>query len=218
MCYARPISRISLVACAALFLVSAALAQEVIDRIVARVENDVILQSDLQLLARYQTLVDGKSQSDADNLDHLIDQWIVRNEASIARTPHPSDADVDRGIQRLQQSFASKEDYEARRTLAGLSENDVKQLTADQIYLNNYLDSRFRPNVQVDEAAIQNFYQTAVLPRAQARGQSPPSLEAAHDYIQEALVQQGINDQADRWLKESRNRLHVSKMLEENQR
>jgi parvulin-like peptidyl-prolyl isomerase len=213
---ARPICRISLFAFAAVVFVSSALAQEVIDRIVARVENDIILQSDLQLLARYQLLVDGKSQSDADNLERLIDQWIVRNEAAAARTPHPSDPETERGLQRLQQSFASKDDYDARRKLAGLSENDVRQLTSEQIYLNSYLDSRFRPGVQVDETAIQIFYETAVVSRAKARGQNPPSLEAAHDYIQEALVQQGIDEQADRWLKESHTRLHIAKMLQEN--
>ena len=191
-------------------------AQEVIDRIVARVENDVILLSDVRLLARYQLLVDGKSESDAEILDRLIDQWIVRTEATVARTPQPSDADMDRGLQRLQRSFASKEDYEARRKLAGLSEADVGRLIADQIYLNSYLDTRFRPSVQVDEQAIQDFYQNSLLPRAQARGQNPPSLDAAHDYILEALVQSGINEQADRWLKESHGRIHVTKMLEEN--
>jgi hypothetical protein len=191
-------------------------AQEVIDRIVARLEHDVILLSDVQLLAHYQLLVDGKSEPDGDILNRLIDQWIVRNEASIARTPLPADAEVERALQRLQQSYASKEDYEARRKLAGLSEDDIRRLTVDQVYLNNYLDSRFRPSVQVDEQAIQDFYQNVVLPRAKARSQSPPSLDAAHDYIQEALVQRGINEQADRWLKESHTRLHVTKMLEES--
>jgi len=192
-------------------------AQQVFDRMVARVENDIILLSDVRLLSRYQLFVDGKSESDAQILDRLIDQWIVRNEASVARTPKPAQAEIDRGLQRLQQSFDSKNDYEARRKLAGLSEAEVRRLIADQLYLNNYLDSRFRPSVQVNEQAIEAFYQNALLPRAKARGQNPPSLDAAHDYIQEALVQAGINEQADRWLNESRARIHVTKMLGENQ-
>ena len=192
-------------------------AQQVLDRMVARIENDIILLSDVRLLSRYQLLVDGKSESDEEILNRLIDQWIVRNEATVARTPKPTEAEIDRGLQRLQQSFASKDDYEARRKLAGLSEADVRRLTADQLYLNNYLDTRFRPSVQVNEQAIEAFYQNALLPRAKARGQNPPSLDAAHDYIQEALVQQGINQQADRWLNESRARIHVTKMLGENQ-
>jgi hypothetical protein len=191
-------------------------AQEVIDRIVARVENDVILLSDVRLLSHYQLLVNGKSESDAEILDRLIDQWIVRSEATVAHTPKPSAADIDAAMQRLQQSFANRPDYEARRKLAELSEAEVRTLTADQLYLDNYLDSRFRPSVQVDEQAIQTFYQDAVLPRAKARGQNPPSLDAAHDYIQEALTQDGINAQADQWLKESHTRIRITKLLEEN--
>ena len=191
-------------------------AQEVIDRVVARIEKDVILLSDVQLLSRYQLLVEGKSENEAEILDRLVDQWIVRNEAVVARTPQPSDAEVDRALQRLKRSFASEQDYQARRKLAGLTEGEVRDLTINQIYLNSYLDSRFRPSVQVDEKAVQDFYENAVLPRAKARGQEPPSLDSAHDYIQEALVQRGINDQADRWLKEGHARIHVTKMLEEN--
>ena len=192
-------------------------AQQVIDRIVARIENDVILLSDVRLLSRYQLFVDGKSESDAEILDRLIDQWIVRNEANVARTPKPSEAEIDRAQQRLEKSFDSKDDYEARRKLAGLSEANARRLMADQLYLNNYLDSRFRASVQVNEQAIEAFYQNALLPRAKARGQNPPSLDAAHDYVQEALVQAGINEQAERWLNESRARIHVTKMLGENE-
>lgn len=214
----RTISAIFLLASAFQLSCQRLRAQEIIDRIAARVENDVILLSDVRLLSRYQLLVNGKSESDSAILDRLIDQWIVRSEAIAAHTPKPSDADIDAALQRLQQSFANRPDYEARRKLADLSEAEVRALTADQLYLDNYLDSRFRPSVQVDEQAIQNFYQNAVLPRAKARGQNPPSLDAAHDYIQEALVQDGINAQADRWLKEGHARIHVTKMLEENHR
>lgn len=193
----------------------AAAAQEVIDRVAARIENDVILLSDVRLLAEYQLLVDGKSESEGELLDRLIDQWIVRNEANAARTPPPSDADIERGLRRLRQSFDSEQEYESRRRLSGLSEADVRRITADQVFLNNYLDSRFRPTVQVDEQAVREFYERSVVPRAQARGTAPPTLDAAHDFIQEALVQRGINQQADVWLKESHGRLRVTRMLEE---
>jgi hypothetical protein len=190
-------------------------AQEVVDRIVARVENDIILLSDVHELSWYQQLVDGKSESDAAVLDRLIDQWIVRTEADTARFPHPSDAEVERGLQRFRNSFVTPEEYEKRKKQSGLSDAEVKSMMEKQLYLSNYLDSRFRPAVQVDQKAIEDFYQNGVVPRAKARGQEPPSLDAARDYIQEALVQQGINEQADRWLKESRARLHVEQFMNE---
>lgn len=190
-------------------------AQEVVDRIVARVENDVILLSDVRALSRYQQFLDGKSETDAQILDRLIDQWIVRTEADVSHSPRPSEAEIDRGLTRVRNLFASEQEYEARRKQAGLTEQDVRAIVASQLYLSNYLESRFRSAVQIDPKEIEDFYQTAVVPRAKARSQEPPSLEAARDSIQEALIQSGINLQAEQWLKESRLRLHVEKFLDE---
>lgn len=191
-------------------------AQELLDQIAARVESDIILRSEVRTLSHYQLLVDGKSESDAAILDRLIDQWIVRNEADTARFPHPSDAEITHGIEHLQASFASPEEYQARKKQSGLSDKEIQRMIAEQLYLSNYLDSRFRPAVQVSAKQVEDFYQEAVIPRAKARNQSPPPLDASREYIQEALVQRGINDQADIWLKESRARLHVEKFLKES--
>lgn len=189
-------------------------AQEIIDRVAARVESDIILLSDVRVLARYQQLVDGKSESDAQILDRLIDQWIVRNEAETARFPRPSEDEIARGVERVQKSFPSPAEYEARRKEIGLTDADVRNMLSSQLYLSNYLDSRFRPSVKIEPKEVEDFYEKAVIPRAQARGQAPPSLDAARDYIREALVQRSIDEQAERWLNESRGRVHVEKMLE----
>jgi len=193
-------------------------AQEILDRIVARVENDIILFSDVRALSRYQELVDGKSETEDQILDRLIDQWLVRTEADVSHFPHPSDADIDSGVSRLQKSFASIDEYEARKKQNGLSDAEIRRIVGLQLFLSNYLDSRFRPGVQIDPKAIEDFYVNKVVPQANSRGQEPPSLDAARDFIQEALIQQGINEQADRWLKESRVRLHIEKLLEEGAR
>lgn len=196
-------------------LTSPLFAQQVIDRIAARIENDVILLSDVKQLGRYQFLVDGKSESEQQLLDRLIDQWVVQNEADASRFPRPADAEINQGLEQLKKSFASPQQYEERKKQSGLTDLQVRDKMATQLYLTNYLDSRFRPSVQVDAKSIEDFYKTAVLPRAKARGQEPPTLEASREIIQEALVQQSINAQADQWLKESRARIHVERMLDE---
>jgi len=187
--------------------------QEIVDGIAARVENDVILLSDIRALSRYQQFLDGKSETDSEILDRLIDQWVVRTEADVSLFPHPYETEIERELERLRKSFASEEQYETRRKQSGLSEAEVRSIVASQLYLSNYLDSRFRPSVQVDSKAIEDFYASTILPQAKARGQEPPTLDAAHDFIQEALVQRGINEQAEKWLKESRARLHVEILL-----
>jgi hypothetical protein len=195
--------------------VTAAASQEVIDRIVARIENGVILLSDVRALSRYQQFVDGKAEGDSQVLDRLIDQWIVRTEADVSRFPQPGAPEIDRGVERLRKSLGSQEEYETRKKLCGLNDQDIRAMVAAQLYLSNYLDSRFRPGVRIEPQAVEDFYRDSLVPRANARGQVPPSLEAARDYIEEALIQEGINTQAEQWLKESRARLHIEKLLDE---
>jgi parvulin-like peptidyl-prolyl isomerase len=190
--------------------------QEVVDRIAARVENDVILLSEVHELSRYQKLVDGKSESDAQILDRLVDQWIVRTEAAAARFPRPAAGEIDRSMELLKKSFASDAEFETRKRESGLTDAQVREVVEAQLYLSNYLDSRFRPAVQIDPQEVLKFYQEALVPRAKARGQEPPTLEAARDAIQEALFQRGINAQAEQWIRESRTRLHVDKLLAED--
>jgi parvulin-like peptidyl-prolyl isomerase len=199
-----------------LALAAFACAQEVVDRIVARVDNDIILLSDVRELARYQNFVDEKTENDSQILDRLIDQWIVRSEAKAALFPQPSDEDVQRSLARLKRLFSSPEEYEERRKQAGLTDEDIMRMQRSQLYLSNYLDSRFRASIQVDEKDIEDFYKTRVIPRAGARGQAPPTLDAARGYIQEVLVQRAINEQSNRWLKESRARVRVEILLDEN--
>jgi len=190
--------------------------QEVVDRIAARVDTDIILLSDVRALARYQSFMDEKAQSDSEILDRLIDQWIVRNEAKAALYPQPSDADVQRSLERLKRSFSSPEVFEERKKQAGLTDEELLNMQKSTLYLSNYLDSRFRASIEIEDKDIEEFYKTRVVPRAESRGQTPPTLEAARGYIQEALVQRAINVQADRWLKESRARVRIEKLLNEN--
>src|SRR5580692_7771225 len=204
--------------CSLLFVLATApfmAGEEVVDWIVARVENDIILLSDVRELEEYQKLVNGKSESESAIVDRLIDQWIVRSEAQLSRFPEPGSEEIDREVSRVVKSFASPEEYEARKKQSGLNDAEVRKIVTAQLYLNNYLDSRFRPSAQIDEKAVEDFYQNAVVPRAKARGQEPPTLDASRDIIQDALVQSDITEQADRWLKETRDRLHVQKYLEE---
>ena len=191
-------------------------AQEIIDRVAARVDTDIILLSDVRALARYQLFVDGKAESDEEILDRLIDQWMVRNEAKAALFPQPSDDEVKRSLERLKRSFSSPEEFEERKKQSGLTDEDVDRMLRSELYLSSYLDSRFRASIQIAESDIEQFYKTRVVPRAESRGQTPPTLDAASGFIQEALVQRAINVQADSWLKESRARLRVEKLLNES--
>ena len=200
---------------ALVLMVGLARGQEVLDRIVARVETEIILLSEVRALERYQLFVDGKSETDEQVLDRLIDQWIVRNEAKAALFAQPSENDVNRSLERLKRSFSSAEEYDERKKQSGLTDDEIERMVRAQLYLSSYLDSRFRASIQIADKDIEEFYKARIIPRAESRGQTPPALDAARGFIQEALVQRAINEQSDRWLKESRARLRVENLLNE---
>jgi hypothetical protein len=187
---------------------AAARPQEVVDRLAARIESDVILLSEVRQLGAYQQLLDGKRESDAQLLDRLIDQWIVRTEAEVSRFPRPAAADVEREVEKLKKALPAAPQFGG-----ALREADLRGLVAEQLYLSAYLDSRFRPAVQVEPQAIDDYYSTTFVPLARSRGETPPPLESVRDSIRELLIQRGINEQAERWLKERRARLHVEKEI-----
>jgi hypothetical protein len=183
--------------------------RETIDRIVARVEDDIILLSEVRELAAYQQLVDGHSQSDEELVATLIEQWVVRSEAEESRFPIPPAADVDAESDRIQHTFPSAEVYRERMAAVGLTPQGLRRIVEQQFYLERYIDYKFRPAVQIDDAAIAKYYQDELTPALRAQNQMPPPLAEVRDRIREVLVQRGINELANSWFEETKSRLQV---------
>jgi len=58
----------------------------VVDRIVARIEGDIILLSQVRELGAFQQLIEGHAESDDKVLDELIEQWVVETEATASHS------------------------------------------------------------------------------------------------------------------------------------
>src|SRR5271167_1089546 len=80
---------------------------DTVDGIVARIEDDVITESELRELAGFQQLVDGSAKPRAELIQELSDQWIVRGEAKANGYPPPTPDDVDRAYAQLVKQFSS---------------------------------------------------------------------------------------------------------------
>ncbi len=200
-----------MVACLAAACLWAADSQnsQTIDRIVARIEGDIILLSEVRDLAAYQQLMEGRSQPEEAVLRSLIEQWVVRNEAMEAQFPEPAPSEIDAEMKRIQGNFASAQAFRARLAALGLSQQTLRKIVEQQVYLERFLDYKFRPAVQVDEAAIASYYQSELAPALRARNQTPPPLEQVREQIREVLIQRGINERADAWFEETKSRLQI---------
>lgn len=184
-------------------------AGQTVDGIAARIEEDILTDSEVNELAAFQTLVDGHEKSRDDLIRELTDQWIVRGEAAATKYPEPSAPDVDNAYNQLAMQFASPEQFRARCQEVGLTEAALRRLLAQQLYLSRFLDFRFRPAAQVDDQQVAAYYKDEFAPQLQKRGDTVPPLEDVEDTIREVLIQRAISERATSWLDETRARLHI---------
>ncbi len=182
---------------------------QTVDGVAARIEDDILTESELSELAAFQQLVDGHAQPRDERIRELEDQWIVRGEAATAKFPQPTKDEVESAYARLVGQFPSSEAFRSRCAAVGLTEAGVRRLLTQQFYLSRFLDYRFRPAVQVDQTQIQAYYRDEFTPQMKSRGQSAPPLDDVTDAIREVLVQRAINDRAKQWLDDTRARLSI---------
>ncbi len=136
----------------------------VVDRIVAHIEDDIILLSQVRELGAFQLLIEGHAESDDKLLEELIEQWMVETEATTSHFPQPAQSEVERELARLMGQFSTPEKYAARLNELGLSATQVRQLLSRQIYDERYVDYKFRPSAQVETTDIDAYYKKELLP------------------------------------------------------
>ena len=194
----------------------AAQAQQVVDRIVVRIEDDILMQSEVRELGRFQQLVNSPGAGTQSRLpgedeliEKLIDQWIVLTEATVARFPKPAKADVQKELERLAAQFASADAFRARLQELGLTAESVARNVERQIYLARYLDYKLRPAAHVESAQVEKYFREELVPELRKRGQEAPALESVEGQIRELLAQREISARAAKWLEETRARLRI---------
>jgi hypothetical protein len=206
--------RVLLLACFAIAIMfgSVARAQQVVDRIIARIEGDVLLQSDLRELGEFQQLQGSKVEPESTRMDELIDQWVIAHEGQAAQFSQPSDADVSASLEELKKNLGGDEVFQKRLKETGLSVASVRRILARVLFYSRYLDYKFRSAAQIDSAAEEKYYNTEFAEQMKARGEKPPPLETVRPQIHELLVQEDISKRAAEWLTESRSRLKVERV------
>jgi len=182
---------------------------QVVDGVAARIEDDIILESEVRELGAFQELVDGKEKPRDQLIRELADQWVVRGEIDTAKYPPPSAADIDRAYSQLAAQFGPPEEFARRCAAVDLTEAAVRRMLQQQLYLSRFLDFRFRPAAQIDSKQIEAYYNDQFVPQLKAKNESVPPLDDVEDTIREVLIQQAISDRAAQWLDDTRSRLKI---------
>ncbi len=203
----------------ALAIALPAQAGDVLDRIVATVNNHIILQSEWQEAIRYEAFLSGRSLDQVDAadrkaaLDRLIDQELLREQMRSSDFPHASSEVVEKRLQEIRKQYGDSENesaWKAALVRYGLTEDELRRRVALQQDLLGLVDARLRPNVIIDSKSIESYYNQELLPQLRQSGAQQVPLAEVTPKIKELLTQQKMNQMLVAWLHDLRSGSRIS--------
>jgi hypothetical protein len=179
-----------------------AAAQQLLDRILARVNGYEITQTDLEA-ARGLGVVSGATDSEA--LQRMIDRQLMLVEVARFPPAEPPAAAVDAGVAREKAAAGPRLPEIMRAT--GTDEARVRELVRDTLRIEAYIDQRFGTSMQVtdDEAAA---YYGAHPDEFRRNGTAIP-FEEALPVARERAGAERRRAQVERWLIDLRGRAEI---------
>ena len=209
----------SVLICIALAIALPARAGDILDRIVATVNNHIILQSEWQEEIRYEAFLSGRALDQVDAadrkaaLDRLIDQELLREQMRSSDFPHASSEVVEKRLQEIRKQYGDSENesaWKAALVRYGLTEDELRRRVALQQDLLGLVDARLRPNVIIDSKSIESYYNQELLPQLRQSGAQQVPLAEVTPKIKELLTQQKMNQMLVAWLHDLRSGSRIS--------
>jgi peptidyl-prolyl cis-trans isomerase SurA len=192
---------------------------EVIDRIVAKVNGHIILQSDLDDALRYEALMSGKPLdqfTDDDRravLDRLIDQELLDEQMKSTTFRHASEAEAEGRVaeaRKLYPQAATPAGWQTVLKRFQLNEKDLIAHVEQRIDLMRLVDARLRPQVQIDSKSIEAYYRDKFVPQLKRAGAGEVPLADVSGKIRELLTQEKVNQLLVSWLQNLRSESKVT--------
>jgi peptidyl-prolyl cis-trans isomerase SurA len=189
---------------------------DVVDKLVAIVNNDIILESDVDEEMRFTKLYPYRTTSGdtprAQALTRLIDRDLILQQI---RQPAPvvDKAQVDSEENDLRKDLPACQHADCKSDAgwanflasAGFTEEELRSRLEQRAEVLRFIEQRFRSGIRISDKQIEDFYTQTMLPQYRKEHATPPSLEVLSPRIEELLLQQQVSKLLDQWLKSLRD-------------
>ena len=200
------------------FILPAARAGEVIDRIVATVNGRIILQSDWDEALCYEALLNGRSLADFTDddrravLDRLIDQELLRGQMKAAHFMPSSATEAAMRVTEARKLYPEASTDQGWQSLLAnyhLTEKDLLAHVRQQIDVLRLVDAHLRPGVQIDAKTIEAYYRDSFVPQLKQSGVGDVPLADVSAKIRELLTEKKVSELLVSWLQTLRSESDV---------
>lgn len=184
-----------------------------VDRVIAIVNRQTILESDLEdelqisILDPSRNLIVKETPQQA--LDRLISRTLIQQQirqGDTEATP-PTAAEIAGRVDEMRKELPAcvradcASDAGWKRFLAQheLTPAGVENYIRNRIEILRFIELRFRQGIRIAPEEIESYYRGTLLPQYPA-GVTPPPLQQVSSRIEEILLQQRVNELFSSWL------------------
>jgi sulfur carrier protein ThiS len=207
--------------CAVAMAVSMALATsslggQIVDRVVTNVNGHVVLQSDWEQEVAFEAFSNGRdpdSFTSAERnaaLDRLIDRELLREQVRPSQ-PAPAEQVAARvaEVRKLHPDCTTDDGWHATLQRYGLTQSSLEKRLSDEIQLMKLVEDRLRPSIQIDQRAVETYYNDRLLPDMKRAGSRATPLPEVFGRIKDLLAERKMNELLSGWLASLRSGSHI---------
>jgi hypothetical protein len=181
------------------------------DRIVAVVNDDLVLMSQLQQWVPIAA-EDSSSQQPVQRLEALINQTLILQEIDRLKLYSVSEEEINPLRQQLIQRAGSIAQWQAQLRQNLLQPEQADAFLRRYLLIQKFIEFRFRRVTAISFDEIETYYKDEFLPsfRSQQPDNQPPDLAAITELISNLLTERKVSDALNVWLSETRNKSRIS--------
>jgi peptidyl-prolyl cis-trans isomerase SurA len=186
---------------------------KVLDRVVAVVNNQPILWSDIANEVRFSVLNPEETLTAAltpqNALQELISRTLIQQQVrqEDITASQPKSEEVQARLKELRTELpacvrmncATDAGWQKFLDANGLTAGQVEAYLGLRLEMIRFIEIRFRQGIRISEQEIEAYYRTKLLPQYAAGARVPPLSDVA-PRIEEILLEQQVNALFDAWL------------------
>jgi hypothetical protein len=186
----------------------------VLDRVIALVNGDVLLESDVRREMRIAVLqpitVPTGQNTEVNAAQRLIRRSLILQQMKAQQQINysVSDDEVKKSLSELRSQIpicrqigcSTEEGWKKFLSGNGISEQEAEDRWRQRLEILKFIDARFGAGIRISRQDIQKYYQASLVPAFEKLKEKPPTLESVSPRIREILVQQQVNSMLRDWL------------------
>ncbi len=191
----------------------------VLDRVIAILNGDVLLESDVRAEMRIAVLqpitVPAGQNTEVNAAQRLIRRALIlqqmRNQQAINYSV--SDDEVKKSLAELRAQIpicrqigcSTEAGWQAFLKANDITEQEAEQRWRQRLEILKFINARFGAGIRISRQDIRKYYQETVVPAFEKMKEKSPTLESVTPRIQEILLQQQVNSLLRDWLQSLRS-------------